>query len=75
LIHCYFPLPLGEGWGEGLGCELQLITFGVECHSRTVETKKDCSVNPHPQPFSQWEKEEKGSKKTENVIRPAIRSD
>jgi hypothetical protein len=42
------------------GCELQLIAFVVECHSRTVEIKKkDCSVKPHPQPFSQWEKGER----------------
>ena len=48
------------GEGEGLGGELQLISFVVECHARTVEIqKKDCSVNPHPQPFSQWEKGEK----------------
>jgi len=30
--------PMGEGWGEDLGCELQLTTFVVECHPHTVET-------------------------------------
>jgi hypothetical protein len=35
---CALPLRLGEGWGEGLGRELPLITIVVECHSRTVET-------------------------------------
>ena len=44
------------GYGEGLGCELQLISLSLNATWVCRNLKKDCSVNPHPQPFSQWEK-------------------
>src|SRR5229473_2200753 len=42
-------------------------------HCRNL--KKDCSVNPHPQPFSQWEKGERPKSVTDRKpigVRPAI---
>jgi hypothetical protein len=72
--YSHLPLPVGEGWGEGLTPRRpQLIFLIFECHSPTTEHKMRKQIplaSPHPRPFSQREKGEKLIVPTQTVQSP-----
>jgi hypothetical protein len=55
-----FPLPLGEGQGEGLGSAHPMGCLSLNAtRPQVAQIRNSVRPGPHPQPFSQREKGEK----------------